>query len=82
MRYLLRRDTIFATAAVFLLIGLISVLPINTGLLNPIKIALEDFDYNDIVYSELHKNAGAKLDSNIVIVNIFNYNNLKYNDLR
>lgn len=70
MRYLLRRDTIFATAAVFVFIGLVSILPINTGLLNPIKIALEDFDYNDIAYSELHKNAGTKLDSNIVIVNI------------
>lgn len=70
MRYLLRRDTIFATAAVFVFIGLISLLPINTGLLNPIKIALADFEYNDIAYSELHKNEGKPIDKNIVIVNI------------
>lgn len=70
MRYLLRRDTIFATAAVFLFIGLISILPINTSLLNPIKIALADFDYSDISYAELHKNAGKPIDKNIVIVNI------------
>lgn len=70
MRYLLRRDTIFATVAVFLFIGIISLLPINTGLLNPIKIALADFDYNDIAYSELNKNANTPFDSRIVIVNI------------
>lgn len=69
MRYLLRRDTIFATTAVFVFIGLISLLPINTGLLNPIKLALADFDYNDLSYSELGKSDTA-FEKRIVIVNI------------
>jgi len=69
-KYLFKRDTIFATVFVFLLIGLLSLIPLNTGILNPIKTALADFDFNDIAYAKLGKNSDTRLDERIVIVNI------------
>ncbi|HEY0749709.1 MAG TPA: CHASE2 domain-containing protein, partial [Chitinophagaceae bacterium] len=69
-KYLLNRDTLFATIAVFLVIGLLALLPLNTGVLNPIKTALEDFDFNDLAYTKLGKNSETSLDKRIVIVNI------------
>jgi CHASE2 domain-containing sensor protein len=69
-KYLYERDTIFATISVFLVIGLLALLPLNTGILNPVKKAFADFDFNDLAYTKLGKNANTKLDSNIVIVNI------------
>ena len=69
-KYLLNRDTLFATIAVFLVIGLLALLPLNTGVLNPIKTALEDFDFNDLAYTKLGKNSETVLDKRIVVVNI------------
>lgn len=69
-RYLFEKDTVFATIAVFLVIGLLALLPLNTGVLNPIKTALEDFDFNDLAYTKLGKNSETRLDSRIVLVNI------------
>jgi CHASE2 domain-containing sensor protein len=53
-------------------IGLLALLPLNTGVLNPVKKAFADFDFNDLAYTKLGKNAKTTLDSNIVIVNIGN----------
>lgn len=69
-KYLFKRDTIFATIAVFLVMGMLSLLPINTHFLDPIHLALSDFDYNDMAYSQLHKNEDTPMDTNIVIINI------------
>jgi CHASE2 domain-containing sensor protein len=69
-KYLYERDTIFSTISVFIVIGLLALLPLNTGILNPVKKAFADFDFNDLAYTKLGKNAKTRLDSNIVIVNI------------
>lgn len=69
-KYLFKRDTLFATVSVFLTIGLLALIPLNTNLLNPIKMALADFDLNDIAYAKLGKNSDTRLDSRIVIVNV------------
>lgn len=69
-KYLLKRDTLFATIAVFLVMGMFSFLPINTHFLDPIHLALSDFDYNDMAYSQMHKNEDTATDTSIVIVNI------------
>lgn len=74
MKYLLRRDTILATFSVFLVMGSLAILPLNLSVLNPFRLALADFDFNDIAYSDLHKNAGTKLDDRILVVNIDNFN--------
>jgi CHASE2 domain-containing sensor protein len=69
LRYLFHRDTILATLLVFLLMGMLALIPLNTHFLDPIKLALQDFDYNDLAYSKMHKNETTEVDS-ILIVNI------------
>jgi CHASE2 domain-containing sensor protein len=69
-KYLYERDTIFATIWVFLFIIGLSSLPINLGFLNPIKLGLKDFDFNDISYSKLGKTDKDSVDERIVIVNV------------
>lgn len=69
-KYLFKRDTVFATIMVFLVMGLLSLIPLNTHVLDPIKMALQDFDYNDMAYSKFGKNSHTGVDTNIVIVNI------------
>ncbi len=69
-KYLFKRDTILATVMVFMVMGLLALVPINTHVLDPIKMALQDFDYNDLAYSQFDKNAQTSVDTNIVIMNI------------
>ncbi|MGB3007099.1 MAG: CHASE2 domain-containing protein, partial [Chitinophagaceae bacterium] len=69
-KYLVERDTIFATIWVFIFIFLLGSIPLNLGTLNPIKLGLKDFDFNDMTYSKLEKADTTHIDSNIVIVNI------------
>jgi CHASE2 domain-containing sensor protein len=69
LRYLFHRDTILATLLVFLLMGMLALIPLNTHFFDPIKLALQDFDYNDLAYSKMHKNETTEVDS-ILIVNI------------
>ncbi|RYF87896.1 MAG: CHASE2 domain-containing protein, partial [Chitinophagaceae bacterium] len=70
IKYLFKRDTILATIMVFVVMALLALIPINTHVLDPIKLAMQDFDYNDLAYSELGKNQDRSVDTNIVIVNI------------
>lgn len=70
-KYLYERDTILATAWVFIFILMVKILPLpNMHFFDPIEIAMEDFDFNDITYSKLKKGVGDTLDSRIVIINI------------
>jgi CHASE2 domain-containing sensor protein len=69
-KYLYERDTVFATIAVFVVIGLLAFVPLNTHILNPVKEAFADFDFNDIVYAKVGKNAKIPFDNRMVIVNI------------
>jgi CHASE2 domain-containing sensor protein len=59
---------IITTLIVFIIIGFLSYLPINLGMLDPVGTAFKDFDIFDIVFSKLR--VEQNLDSNIVIVNI------------
>ena len=68
-KYLYERDTILATAWVFTFILLVKILPMpNLHFFDPMKLALEDFDINDITYSKL-KDSNT-FDNRIVIINI------------
>lgn len=71
-KYLLERDTILATIGVFIFLVLLGMIPINFYVLNPMKTALKDFDFNDIAYSKLGKAEATRTDSNIVVLNIGN----------
>ena len=68
-KYLFERDTIFATLSVFVFLVLLGLIPINFYVLNPMKLALKDFDFNDIAYAKLEKKAKT-FENRIVIVNI------------
>jgi CHASE2 domain-containing sensor protein len=70
-KYLYERDTILATAWVFTFILAVKFLPLpNIHFLDPMEIALEDFDFNDIAYSKLKKSEDIHPDNRIVIINI------------
>lgn len=68
-KYLYERDTMFATIAVFIFLILLGLIPINFYVLNPMKMALKDFDFNDIAYAKAHKDDEIKEDKRIIIVN-------------
>jgi len=68
-KYLYERDTLFATIAVFVLLILIGMIKLNFYVLNPMKLALKDFDFNDISYSKLQKGKFDSVDRDIIIVN-------------
>jgi len=68
-KYLYERDTLFATVSVFVFLIILGTIPINFYVLNPMKLALKDFDFNDIAYAKAHKDEKIPLDRRIVIVN-------------
>lgn len=70
-KYLYERDTLFATIAVFVFLILLGMIPLNLYVLNPMKMALKDFDFNDIAYAKLDKGKGKydSVDRRIVVVN-------------
>lgn len=71
-KYLYERDTIFATAWVFIFILMVKVLPMpNLHFFDAMHLALEDFDMNDISYAKLDM-ASKKPDPRIAIINIGN----------
>jgi CHASE2 domain-containing sensor protein len=50
--------------------GMLALLPINTHILDPIQMGLQDFDFTDMTYARLGKNKKSTTDNRIVIVNI------------
>ena len=68
-KYLYERDTVFATIAVFIVIGLLALIPLNTHILNPVTEAFADFDFNDIAFGKVAKN-DETIDPRIRILNI------------
>src|SRR5688572_30330902 len=68
-KYLYERDTLFATIAVFVFLIVLGMIPINFYVLNPMKMALKDFDFNDIAYAKLQKGKYDSMERRIVVVN-------------
>ena len=66
----MERDTLFATLWVFIFIFVLGSIPLNLGILNPVKLGLKDFDFNDLYYSKVGNKQKNDIDSNIVVVNI------------
>lgn len=69
-KYLMEKDTLFATLWVFIFIVLLGSIPLNLGVLNPIKLGLKDFDFNDLSYSNLGKGEDNTRDDRIIVINI------------
>lgn len=68
-KYLYKRDTLFSTLWVFIFIVVLGSIPINFYFLNPLKLALKDFDFNDMAYAKLDVHADS-MDKHIVVLNI------------
>ncbi len=69
-KYLVERDTMFSTLWVFIFIIILGSIPLNLGFLNPIKLGLKDFDFNDFYYSNVGLEQKLELDTNITVINI------------
>jgi len=70
LKWIFFGDNFWCTLWVFLMMWVISVIPINTELINPLEEALNDFKMTDLVYSTIQEDLEA--DTNIVLVNIGN----------
>jgi CHASE2 domain-containing sensor protein len=68
-KYLFEKDTLLATMSCFVFLILLGMIPINFYVLNPMKMALKDFDFNDISYAKLGKGADIP-DPRIRLINI------------
>lgn len=69
-KYLTERDTIFSTLWVFIFIIALGSIPLNLGNLNPVKLGLKDFDFNDLYYSKVGQEQKNEVDTNISVVHI------------
>jgi CHASE2 domain-containing sensor protein len=69
-KYLYEKDTLFATLWVFIFIFALGLIPLNLGIMNPIKLGLKDFDFNDLYYSKVGNKQNTPIDTNIVVINI------------
>ena len=69
-RYLFKKDSLFATILVFLVIGSFARLQRVLVILDPKEITSKDFNYSDLAYNLLGKHNGTFADTGIVIVNI------------
>ncbi len=70
MKYLFKRDTILATLSVFLVMGILSLIPLNTHILDPLKMALTDISFNDLSFAAVKTNSVDPEDDKMLIVNI------------
>ncbi len=68
-KYLYERDTIFSTIWVFVFIVVLGSIQINFYFLNPLKLALKDFDFHDMAHANLEFRKDA-INHQITIVNI------------
>ncbi|CAN5116697.1 hypothetical protein BH09BAC6_BH09BAC6_19860 [soil metagenome] len=72
LKYLFKIETLIATCLVFIIIGLLSLIPLNMHFFDPKEIGAKDFDYSDLPYNLLSKYKNVPVDTGIVIVNIGN----------
>ncbi len=66
---------LIVTLMMFLLIGILWLIPFNCFFLDPVAKAISDFDVYDIVYSKIREEPPA--DTSIVLVNIGNLSRLE-----
>lgn len=72
MKRFFNKHHILSTLFIFVCLGLLSLIPVQSDLLNPVSAAFDDFELTDVVFSKLRPDPPA--DTNIVIVNIRDLN--------
>jgi len=70
MKKFFNKDVLFSTLFIFLVMYLLRLFVFNIEFLNPIGNALKDFHFTDIYYSRLIGKDPARIDTNIILVNI------------
>jgi len=66
-------DYFLATLFLFVTISLLGLITFNLSFFNPMKKALTDFNFSDLLYSSLNTQKEA-LDTNVILVNIGHLN--------
>jgi CHASE2 domain-containing sensor protein len=64
------KHNFLCTVFIFVLLGLLSSIPIQSDVFNPVQSTFDDFELTDIVFSKLRPDTLYKADTNIVLVNI------------
>ena len=73
-------ESVFATILVFIVMGIIALIPINISALQPLENAIEGFDMIDLYYSQLNAREG-EFSKNVVLVNIGDANRAEIGEL-
>jgi CHASE2 domain-containing sensor protein len=61
-------EALLATVLVFIVLGLLALLPFGFKAFDPVKEVLKDFSYTDVYYSKISR--AASVDTSLVLVNI------------
>jgi CHASE2 domain-containing sensor protein len=64
------KHNLLCTLFIFAFLGLLSSIPVQSDVLNPVQSTFDDFELTDIVFSKLRPDTLYKADTNIVLVNI------------
>jgi CHASE2 domain-containing sensor protein len=64
------KHNFLCTLFIFAILGILSSIPIQSDVLNPVESTFDDFELTDIVFSKLRPDTLYKADTNIVLVNI------------
>ncbi|WP_378410388.1 CHASE2 domain-containing protein [Rhodocytophaga aerolata] len=64
------KHNFLCTLFIFAILGMLSSIPIQSDVLNPVESTFDDFELTDIVFSKLRPDTLYKADTNIVLVNI------------
>jgi CHASE2 domain-containing sensor protein len=64
------KHNFLCTLFIFAILGVLSSIPIQSDVLNPVESTFDDFELTDIVFSKLRPDTLYKADTNIVLVNI------------
>jgi CHASE2 domain-containing sensor protein len=64
------KHNFLCTLFIFAILGMLSSIPIQSDVLNPVESAFDDFELTDIVFSKLRPDTLYKADTNIVLINI------------
>ncbi|MBX7155831.1 MAG: CHASE2 domain-containing protein [Bacteriodetes bacterium] len=70
MKHLFKLDTLFTCLFIFGTVVLLFNIPTNFDFINPLKMALGDFDITDMAQSQYREDSEIQVDTNIVLVNI------------
>jgi CHASE2 domain-containing sensor protein len=64
------KHNLLCTLFIFVVLGILSSIPIQSDVLNPVQSTFDDFELTDIVFAKLRPDTLYKADTNIVLVNI------------